>query len=204
MNFWSRQVVRTPSQQQQPPSEQAEQLIQSTVHQENVEHVNHVLQEDISASDSNISIPRQSGNFKTVKQDEIKANIQRLDAELVGLLHLRSVGLITTEGQEGANCTQEQGQEETKISELAQPGLLAAIISIAKIGSAADMRRSQDVFRTMKTLTELQVALKSMNYRLSRSGSYLRLLPAKSNTIEGKKTSTNCSGESVVCSKRPA
>ena len=87
---------------------------------------------------------------------------------------------------------------------LAQPGLLAAIISIAKIGSAADMRRSQDVFRTVKTLTELQVALKSMNYRLSRSGLYLRLLPARSNTIEGEKTCTNCSGEAVACSKRPA
>ena len=63
MNFWSRQVVRTPSQQQQPPSEQVEQL-QSIVRQEIVEDVNHVLQDDISTIDSNGFILRQSGNFK--------------------------------------------------------------------------------------------------------------------------------------------
>lgn len=68
-----------------------------------------------------------------------------------------------------------------------QPELLSEILKIATIGSAAGDRRREDVFRTVKTLDDLHEALTSLNFKISRSGLYLRLLPRCQRSTEGKR-----------------
>ena len=68
-----------------------------------------------------------------------------------------------------------------------QPELLKAIVNIAKIGGAADERRRTDKIRTCKTLDDMQEALQDMGFSLSRSATYLRLLPRDSKTKQGKR-----------------
>lgn len=67
-----------------------------------------------------------------------------------------------------------------------QSGLLEVIKSIALFGGAADDRRRTEVIRC-KTLDDLQDELFKQGYTISRSGLYLRLLPKRVNTEEGKK-----------------
>lgn len=68
-----------------------------------------------------------------------------------------------------------------------QPELLSAIIDIATHGCAADERRRTENLRSVKTLDELTEALTTCGYNISRSGVYLRLLPRRSDTKEGKR-----------------
>ena len=66
-----------------------------------------------------------------------------------------------------------------------QPDLLNAIVNIASIGAdASDRRRSQEL-RSCKTLDDLNKSLLKLGYCLSRSATYLRLMPKRSNTLEG-------------------
>lgn len=68
-----------------------------------------------------------------------------------------------------------------------QSGLLDVIKSIALFGGAADDRRRTEVIRCCKSLDDLQDELLKQGYTISRSGLYLRLLPKRVNTVEGKK-----------------
>lgn len=68
-----------------------------------------------------------------------------------------------------------------------QSGLLEVIKSIALFGGAADDRRCTEVIRCCKTLDDLQAELFKQGYTISRSGLYLRLLPKRVNTEEGKR-----------------
>lgn len=68
-----------------------------------------------------------------------------------------------------------------------QPFLLETITNLALHGSAAHERRRDDVIRTVKTLDDLVDKLEENGFSLSRSAAYLRLLPRRSNSIEGKR-----------------
>lgn len=68
-----------------------------------------------------------------------------------------------------------------------QPDLLKAIADIALIGSATDDRRRTEMIRSCKTLDSLHEELRAMGFNLSRSGTYLRLIPRNVTTIEGKR-----------------
>ncbi|XP_037029339.1 uncharacterized protein LOC119069393 [Bradysia coprophila] len=69
-----------------------------------------------------------------------------------------------------------------------QPYLLKAIIDLAMHGSAAHERRRDDSIRTVKTLDDLVTKLREdYGYNLSRSATYLRLLPKRANSTEGKR-----------------
>lgn len=68
-----------------------------------------------------------------------------------------------------------------------QVGLFKSICDIAIFGSAAHERRQSDIIRSIKTLDELTEELKKLGYRISRSATYLRLLPRRCNTTEGKR-----------------
>ncbi|GBM72664.1 hypothetical protein AVEN_213166-1 [Araneus ventricosus] len=67
-----------------------------------------------------------------------------------------------------------------------QPELLKAIVDIAIRGSAAHENRQRDVYRSIKKLDELTAHLKLDEFSVSGSGVYLRLLPKRSSTLEGK------------------
>ena len=65
-----------------------------------------------------------------------------------------------------------------------QPDLLNAIVNIASIGAAASDRRRSQELRSCKTLDDLNKSLLKLGYCLSRSATYLRLMPKRSNTLE--------------------
>ena len=71
--------------------------------------------------------------------------------------------------------------------EVDQPLLLKAIIDIAVRGSAAHEKRQADIYRSIKTLDDLTQQLKNDGFNMSRSGVYIRLLPKRSTSIEGKR-----------------
>lgn len=69
-----------------------------------------------------------------------------------------------------------------------QPHLLSAIVELALHGSAAHERRRDETIRTVKTLDDLVNKLhEDYGITLSRTAAYLRLLPRKSNSAEGKR-----------------
>jgi hypothetical protein len=69
--------------------------------------------------------------------------------------------------------------------EVDQPGILSTIIDIVDLNSAADDRRRSEILRTCVTLDDLNTELAHRNIRISRSATYLRLIPNRCNTAEG-------------------
>lgn len=65
------------------------------------------------------------------------------------------------------------------------PELLKAICDIAIFNSAADDRRQTEMIRTCTTLNDLTNKLQEQGFKISRSAVYLRLLPRRSNSLEG-------------------
>lgn len=68
-----------------------------------------------------------------------------------------------------------------------QRDLLNTIAEIAIHGSAAEDKRRSELMRSVKTLDDLKDELNKLGYNISRSAVYLRLLPKRSNTQEGKR-----------------
>lgn len=71
--------------------------------------------------------------------------------------------------------------------EVDQPELLSLIVKIVEATSATDDRRRTEVLRTVRTLDDLRSELLKMGMNLSRSATYLRLQPRRSNSKEGKR-----------------
>ena len=71
--------------------------------------------------------------------------------------------------------------------EVHQPDLLSTIVTIVTASSATDNRRHCEMLRIITTLDDLQGELKKVVFKLSRSTTYLRLLPRRGNTTEGKR-----------------
>lgn len=61
------------------------------------------------------------------------------------------------------------------------------ILDIAIHGGASDDRRRSSLIRSCRTLDDLHEKLQTLGYTLSRSALYLRLLPKRSETSEGKR-----------------
>jgi len=68
-----------------------------------------------------------------------------------------------------------------------QPGLLEAIIELSLRGAGAHERRRAETLNSCRTLDDLTRELKTMGFNLSRSGTYLRLMPRNWTTTEGQK-----------------
>ena len=60
-----------------------------------------------------------------------------------------------------------------------QPDLLNAIVNNSSIGAAASDRRRSQELRSCKTLDDLNKSLLKLDYCLSRSATYLRLMPER-------------------------
>ncbi|CAF4223568.1 unnamed protein product, partial [Rotaria sordida] len=71
--------------------------------------------------------------------------------------------------------------------EFDQPALLQTIIDIMLSTAAADDRRQTESLRSIKTLDDLSEELENRGFSISRSATYLRLIPRRSNTSEGKR-----------------
>jgi hypothetical protein len=68
-----------------------------------------------------------------------------------------------------------------------EDGLITAIINIAMTGSASDEKRRSEMIGTVKTLDDSTEELHKQGFNLSRSSVYLRLLPNRSLSHEGKR-----------------
>lgn len=68
-----------------------------------------------------------------------------------------------------------------------QPQLLKTIVDLAMIGASAEERRRSEIVRSCRTLTDLHEKLKEHGFQISKSGTYLRLLPRNYTTLEGKR-----------------
>lgn len=63
---------------------------------------------------------------------------------------------------------------------------MQTITDIAIFGGAADDRRRSEKIRSCRTLDDLHAEIQKLGYQISCSALYLRLLPKRSTTIEGK------------------
>jgi len=68
-----------------------------------------------------------------------------------------------------------------------QPGLMEAIVDLASIGGGADFKRRSEMIRACKTLDDLTERLNEAGFTISRSATYIRLLPRRGDTAEGKR-----------------
>ncbi|CAG9792722.1 unnamed protein product [Diatraea saccharalis] len=68
-----------------------------------------------------------------------------------------------------------------------QPLLLKTIVDFAMFGASAEERRRSEIVRSCRTLTDLHEKLREHGFEISRSGTYLRLLPRNYTTMEGKR-----------------
>ncbi|XP_017475728.1 PREDICTED: uncharacterized protein LOC108365992 [Rhagoletis zephyria] len=71
--------------------------------------------------------------------------------------------------------------------ECKQPELLKTIVDIAMFGASANERRRSEIVRSCQTLSDLHEKLLHLGYQISRSATYLRLMPKNCKTSEGKK-----------------
>ena len=71
--------------------------------------------------------------------------------------------------------------------EVDQPELLSAIVRVMEASSTAEDRRRCEHLRSVKTLDDLHSELKQLGFDLSRSAAYLRLLPRRADSREGKR-----------------
>ena len=71
--------------------------------------------------------------------------------------------------------------------EVDQPEIISAILNIVQASSAAVDRRRTECLRTVKTLDDLHGELVKLDFKLSRSATYLRLLPRRGDSREGKR-----------------
>lgn len=70
--------------------------------------------------------------------------------------------------------------------EVDQPGLCSAILDIVGATSAADERRRTEGLRSITTVRELSGKLEEVGFIVSKSATYLRVLPRRANTREGR------------------
>ena len=63
-----------------------------------------------------------------------------------------------------------------------QPNLLETILDLVQASSATDDRRRSEIMRTVTTLSDLQAALVSAGFTISKTATYYRLLPKRENT----------------------
>ena len=66
------------------------------------------------------------------------------------------------------------------------PDLHQTIIDLVTIKAAIDSHKRTDVLNSFKTLDDLHAALRKEGYVLSRQALYLRLLPRRADSQEGK------------------
>lgn len=68
-----------------------------------------------------------------------------------------------------------------------QPELLKVITDLAMFGAAAHDRRREESVRSCRTLSQLHEQLIEIGFEISRSATYLRLIPRNQKTLEGRK-----------------
>jgi len=142
----------------------------------------------------------QCGLGKVTKKDigSVQEGIHKLEKDLA-----RKISLVTASEKLRANrksqmvrIVEENPNVAQKLKlrdtvghprlESDQTDLLEVMKSLAVFGGAAEDKRRSEAIRSCRTLDDLHKELKSAGFEISRSATYLRLLPKRGNSIEGK------------------
>lgn len=67
-----------------------------------------------------------------------------------------------------------------------EDNLIKTITEIAMYGSSVDEKRRSEIIRSCRTLDDLHKKLTDLGFEISRSATYIRLIPRKSRSLEGK------------------
>ena len=143
------------------------------------------------------------GNSKIIKSGFIKVIILLLKLQIFFLLSRRyqseakrqrerrlklkeGISKVCEENKEAASLLRLFNRKENGRPQIEydQPELLSTIAKIVEASSATDDRRRMECLRTVTTLDDLHSELKNLRFSLSRSATYLRLLPRRGNTSE--------------------
>ncbi|XP_065648784.1 uncharacterized protein LOC124808903 isoform X2 [Hydra vulgaris] len=157
-----------------------------------------VLNQEIVAMKSR----KRSGLWTDAKEETIKkkkANVQELTSNLNSLIgNMKSKQRSRAEKKTVMNqvfANHPEVKKALKVRdgighptiEVEQSEILRVIIQLAEHGSAAHEKRQSEVYRSLKSLDELGAELEKRGYNLSRSVLYTRLLPKRSDSLEGKR-----------------
>ena len=121
-----------------------------------------------------------------------KANLSRLEKDQLRQQKSRQIKRAKAEAavEKNPNLADVLGVKKPSCRlriESQQSDLLETIVSIVSLGSAAHLRRREDVLRNCVSLDDLHAQLLTMGYSISRSATYLRLILRQCNTKEGKR-----------------
>lgn len=161
------------------------------------------LSQKIALEQKKLSIMRQqfdSGLGNVTKKDIIKAEdeITQLEKMLSRKISLTNASqkLRAKRKAEMNELIQENPDVAKKLKirdavgrprlEDDQTDLLQTIKTLAMFGGAAEDKRRSEAIRSCRTLDDLHTELNAAGFIISRSATYLRLLPKRSNSIEGK------------------
>ena len=123
---------------------------------------------------------REGNNFKKLKQNQASQKKHREN------VRNKLESAKEKNPELAAILKSKKGPGKPRIEDK-QPDLLKTIVDLVTCGSAADGRRRTDVLRSCRRLDDLHEQLKNLGYSLSRSATYLRLIPRRFNTEEGKR-----------------
>lgn len=119
-------------------------------------------------------------------REKLSANLKRIKAVALAQQKYRDKQRVALQEAAASNpsvpCRESVGRPPCVGNEILQ-----VIIDLSMPGSSADERRRTEVVRSCRSLDDLQGALQRRGYEISRSGTYLRLLPHRSDTREGKR-----------------
>ena len=135
---------------------------------------------------------------RTSREKKKRLKVKIDDAKRARESRKRKADVLKTLAAESASnaeklspFTQEKGGRPPM--EDTYPDLHKVIVALATATAGADSRRRTDILDSCQTLDDLRAALLKEGYVLSRSALYLRLVPRRTNTSEGKRHVTTVS-----------
>lgn len=130
------------------------------------------LRKEITLCEKELKSKENQAGHSKKNRDKVKSAIDRLRSK------------NPDDSQDLPSSTAGPGR---RLLDYAQDGLLKAISDIAMYGASAEERRRCELVRTCRTLDDLHKALVEKGYNISRSATYLRLLPRRSDSHQGKR-----------------
>lgn len=143
--------------------------------------------ESINSDGSEQQIIKLRNKIDSYKKELHKKQQHAFHAKKHRKSYRLKLNTICTQNPEVANALKLRAEPGRPRLEEKQPELLNTIIELAMFGASAEERRRCEVLRSCRTLTDLHARLIELGYQISRSGTYIRLLPRRYTTLEGKR-----------------
>ena len=141
----------------------------------------------VSTNPNELCTSGSSSRYKSTAQTDLQHQIDLINGDLVGAKRKHVMLDLCEKNPEVKELLKLREKSGRPRLDEDQPLLLQAIVDIALHGAPAHERRQCEVYRSIKTLDELTAQLKKDGFQISRSGTYLRLIPRRGNSIEEKR-----------------